>query len=161
MSVVARSNLIPGFPGWLKRRRTRAAERERWFAQQREHQVLVDPVTAGADFPSWKSFYNGDARRREDEVTLGEIIDGEFCWRIIWFPTTEVVAWPFRWRDERWHSTVLGQSHLRSPHPSGKTLGPAPLPEMIYSLGVAESASEGLRRLGSASTLAELRAAFS
>jgi hypothetical protein len=142
------------------RRRPRVMERERWLAQQREHQALVEPLIAGADFRSWKAFYDGDSRRRGKEVVLGEIDDGEFCWRVIWFPTTEVVAWPFRWRDERWHSTVIGHTVLRTPQPSTKTLAPAPVPEIIYSLGSAAGAEDGKRRISSASTLNDVRGAL-
>ena len=144
-------------------RRPHAVERNRWLAAQREHQALVEPVVAAADFPSWKAFYNGDPRRRRSEVTLGEIADGEFYWRIIWFPTTEVVAWPFRWRDERWHRglATLPSSNIRGPVtmsiPVVVGIGPAPLPEAIYLLGHAESADEGKRRIPSASTLDQIR----
>ena len=142
------------------RRRPRAVERERWLVQQREHQAVVEPLIAGADFHSWKVFYDGDSRRRGKEIVLGEVDDGEFCWRVIWFPTTEVVAWPFRWRDERWHSTVIGQTVLRTPQPSTKTLAPAPVPEIIYLVGNAESAESGKGRISSASTLDDVRAAL-
>jgi hypothetical protein len=113
-----------------------------------------------ADYRSWQSFYDGDTRRRANEVRLSEIADGEFWWRIIWFPTMEVVAWPFRWRDERWHGKVLGQTYLMTPHPSTKAVGPAPLPEMIYVIGRADSAEAGKQRVSSASTLVEVRAAL-
>jgi hypothetical protein len=98
---------------------------------------------ADVDFDSWQSFYDGDTRRRANEVKLSEVADGEFWWRITWFPTMAVVAWPFRWRDERWHGKVRGQTHPRTPQPSTKAMGPAPLPEMIYVVGRADSAEEG------------------
>ena len=142
---------------WLKRRRAR---RDHWYAQQRDHQVLVDAALAGAGFHSWRSFYDGDASRQSNEVSLREIDDGEFRWRIIWFPTTEVVAWPFRWRDERWHHAVRGSTWLRSPVPSGKALVPAPLPEMIYVVGKAESADRGRERTADAVSLAAIRTAL-
>ena len=94
-------------------RRPRVVERERWLADQREHEALVEPVIAAADFGSWKAFYDGDPRRRGQEVVLGEIADGEFCWRVIWFPTTEVVAWPYRWRDERRHRALFARTAVQ------------------------------------------------
>jgi hypothetical protein len=69
----------------------------------------------------------------------------------------EVVAWPFRWRDERWHGVVLGPAPgtMRS-----KAMGPALLPEMIYVIGRAYSADAGKQRVSSASNLVEVRAAL-
>ena len=131
-------------------------KRDRWLAEHRARQALIEPLIAGADFRSWKAFYDGDARRRGKEVALGELADGEFCWRIIWFPTTEVVVWPFRWQDERRHRALYGQVGQRT-RPSDVTIGPAALPEMIYVIGRVESADEGRQRVASASTLDKVR----
>jgi hypothetical protein len=155
-----RARDIPLFSAWLKRRRARDVERHRLEALQGEHDALVEHAIDGADFRSWQSFYDGDARRRANEVKLIEFADGEFRWRVIWFSTTEVVAWPFRWRDELWHGKVLGQTYLRTPQPSTKAMGPVPLPEMIYVIGRADSAEAAKQRVSSASTLIELRAAL-
>jgi len=144
----------------LWRRRPHAVERDRWLAQQREHQALVEPVIAGADFRSWKAFYDDDSRRRGKEVVVGDIADGEFCWRVIWFPTTEVVAWPHRWRDERWHRAVVAQPRFNTPTPATFGVGSAPLPEAIYVIGQIESAEEAKLQLSSASTLADIRGAL-
>jgi hypothetical protein len=154
---VPASKDIPLLSAWLKRRRARDMERDRLLALQRAHDALVERAMAGADFRSWQSFYDGDTRRRANEVKLREIADGEFWWRIIWFPTMEVVAWPFRWRDERWHGVVLGPAPGTM---TTKAMGPALLPEMIYVIGRAYSADTARQRVSSASSLLEVRAAL-
>jgi hypothetical protein len=141
------------------RRRPRAMQRDRWLAVLRKHELLVERVIAGADFHSWREFYDGDVRRRGKEITLEEFVDGEFCWRVIWFPTTEVVAWPYRWRDERWHLATSGGPGGRT-SPSSMVNVPAPLPELIFLLGHSERAGAGIRRVGEDATLTEPRAAL-
>jgi hypothetical protein len=138
----------------------RADERAAWRAKQREYLALVEPVVAAADFRSWSDFYDGDARRRAGETAIGEVVDGELQWHIIWVPTAEVVAWPFRWRAERHHRAIYGQVEQRTLGPSHMGVGAAAVPEMIYLVGRAESAEQGRMRVASALTIADVRAAL-
>jgi hypothetical protein len=142
---------------WSPGRRWKAEQRDAWLAEQQEYAALLEPVIAAADFGSWSDFYDGDTRRRAGEITIGDVVDGELCWHIVWVPTTEVVAWPFRWQDERRHRAIYGQVGQRTLGPSHMGVGPAAIPEMIYVVGRAESAEQGRARMASASTLADVR----
>jgi hypothetical protein len=124
---------------WSPGRRWKAEQRDAWLAEQQEYAALLEPVIAAADFGSWSDFYDGDTRRRAGEITIGDVVDGELCWHIVWVPTTEVVAWPFRWRDERRHRRIYGQVEQRTLGPSHMGVGRAAIPEMIYVVGRAEA----------------------
>jgi hypothetical protein len=142
-------------------RKRRVRQRAHWAAEQREHRDRADSMLSGADFHSWRDFYRAEGRRRGLEVAVREIADGEFCWRVIWMPTREVIAWPFRWRNEHHHRAVSAGTWFRSPTPSNLRIGPAEIPAAIFLIGRADTAEDCSQKVASATSLAELRSALS
>ena len=87
-----------------------------------------------ADYESFDDFY-ANVHRRGDDVRLGEIVDGEYRWRIIWLPRTyEVAAFAVFWTDEHLHVQPGTDGE-------GPALGPIPMavPTLVNVLGTAES----------------------
>ncbi len=93
-----------------------------------------------ADYESFDDFY-ANVHRRGDDVRLGEIVDGEYRWRIIWLPrTNEVAAFAVFWTDEHLHLQPGTDGE-------GPALGPIPMavPTLVNVLGTAESAESAQR----------------
>ena len=102
-----------------------------------------------ADYESFDDFY-ANVHRRGDDVRLGEIVDGEYRWRIIWLPRTyEVAAFAVFWTDEHLHLQPGTDGE-------GPALGPIPMavPTLVNVLGTAEcaeAAQRGIEASGRAS----------
>jgi hypothetical protein len=93
-----------------------------------------------ADYESFDEFY-ANAHRRGDDVRLGEIVDGEYRWRIIWLPRTyEVAAFAVFWTHDHLHVQpgTDGEGPARGPVPMA-------VPTLVNVLGTAESADAAER----------------
>ena len=93
-----------------------------------------------ADYESFDDFY-ANVHRRGDDVRLGEIVDGEYRWRIIWLPRTyEVAAFAVFWTHEHLHLQpgTDGEGPARGPIPMA-------VPTFVNVLGTAESAEAAQR----------------
>jgi hypothetical protein len=98
-----------------------------------------------ADYESFDDFY-ANVHRRGDDVRLGEVVDGEYRWRIIWLPRTrEVAAFALFWTHEYLHL-------LPGTDGEGPAFGPIPMavPALVNVLGLAESAEAAQRRIEAA-----------
>jgi hypothetical protein len=120
---------------------------------------MLDSLRERADYQSWQDFYGSNTERREGEAKIGTFNSAGLKWRIIWFRTTEVVAWAFAWNDEQQHLVPVGDV-------DGMGIGPAFVPDMIFVLGMPDSAEDAKRRwqlylAGKKLGWNEMRAAFS
>ena len=93
-----------------------------------------------ADYESFEDFYANE-QRRGDDVRLGEIVDGEYRWRILWLPrTNEVAAFAVFWADEHLHL----QPGLDGEGPAAGPI-PMPVPSLVNVVGIAGPRRGGTR----------------
>jgi hypothetical protein len=151
----------PARLAWLthpgEARQKRKEERAWWNARWTAHQAVIEQAVQQADYTSFESFYTADERRRGDDVTLGEVVDGELLWAICWLPATaEVAAFSVAWRDERWHRVLVasGSAETGTGHAD---LGATAIPELVMVLGTALPRSSADIKISSETTLRALR----